>query len=79
MLAGIYRAIWAKGVRNPWTVIHTPTAAGDLVFFDVGAGAKEEVNVGVAGKVMCTRTHMNTLTYTMDAHTPLCRWRPCVF
>lgn len=44
---GKYRAIWALGLRNPFTfAIQKPS--GDLLINDVG-GKFEEINVGVAG------------------------------
>jgi glucose/arabinose dehydrogenase len=44
---GNYRAIYAMGVRNPWT-LHG-ASSGEVLFFDVGAGTYEEVNVATAG------------------------------
>ncbi len=44
---GKYRAIWARGLRNPFTfAVHKPS--GDLFINDVG-GKFEEINRGVAG------------------------------
>ena len=45
---GIARAIWAYGLRNPFTFAVQP-GTGKLHINDVGAGAWEEVNVGAPG------------------------------
>lgn len=45
--AGKYRAIWALGLRNPFTFAVRPTS-GELWINDVG-GQYEEINLGVAG------------------------------
>jgi glucose/arabinose dehydrogenase len=45
---GINRAIWALGLRNPFTFAIHPIS-GRLLINDVGQNAFEEVNVGVAG------------------------------
>jgi uncharacterized repeat protein (TIGR03806 family) len=44
---GKYRAIWALGLRNPFTFAFQP-GAGRMFINDVG-GANEEINVGAAG------------------------------
>jgi glucose/arabinose dehydrogenase len=46
--AGVYRAIWAIGLRNPFRFAFNPTS-GEMRINDVGGGAFEEVNAGVAG------------------------------
>jgi glucose/arabinose dehydrogenase len=43
-----YRAIWALGLRNPFTFAVQP-ATGRIFINDVGEGAWEEVNEGFAG------------------------------
>ncbi len=45
--SGLFRAIWAIGLRNPYRFSFSST--GSMRINDVGAGAWEEVNVGVAG------------------------------
>jgi uncharacterized repeat protein (TIGR03806 family) len=44
---GKYRAIWALGLRNPFTFAFQPST-GRMFINDVG-GANEEINVGAAG------------------------------
>jgi glucose/arabinose dehydrogenase len=45
---GKYRAIWARGLRNPFTfAIRQPT--GEMCINDIGGDKFEEVNRGVAG------------------------------
>ena len=46
--SGLARAVWARGLRNPFTFAFDP-ATGLLLINDVGAAAWEEVNTGVAG------------------------------
>ena len=41
--------IWAYGMRNPWRMAFNPANPGSLFVADVGAGAREEVSVAVAG------------------------------
>jgi glucose/arabinose dehydrogenase len=41
---GLARAIWAMGLRNPFTMTFAPRS-GQLVANDVGAGAWEEINL----------------------------------
>ncbi|MBX3173666.1 MAG: PQQ-dependent sugar dehydrogenase [Gemmatimonadaceae bacterium] len=45
---GVARAIWAIGLRNPFTFSISP-ATGRMHINDVGAAAWEEINVGRAG------------------------------
>ena len=45
---GLARAIWARGLRNPFT-FSFDRSTGLLLISDVGAAAWEEVNTGVAG------------------------------
>lgn len=45
---GQARAIWALGLRNPFTFAFQP-GTGRMFINDVGAGAFEEINDGVAG------------------------------
>ena len=45
---GKYRAIWALGLRNPFTFAVQP-GTGRILINDVGQGTWEEVNEGVAG------------------------------
>jgi glucose/arabinose dehydrogenase len=45
---GVYRAIWALGLRNPFTFAFQP-GTGRLMINDVGQNTWEEVNEGVAG------------------------------
>lgn len=45
---GQARAIWARGLRNPFTFAVQP-GTGTLYINDVGEGAWEEINVGAAG------------------------------
>lgn len=45
---GANRAIWAAGLRNPFTFTFHPTT-GQMYINDVGQNAWEEVNVGAAG------------------------------
>ncbi len=47
--AGVYRSIWAAGLRNPYTFTFQP-GTGTMFINDVGQGAFEEVNVGGAGR-----------------------------
>ncbi|MGH9261868.1 MAG: PQQ-dependent sugar dehydrogenase, partial [Acidimicrobiales bacterium] len=44
----VFRAIWALGLRNPFTFTFQP-GTGRMVINDVGADTWEEVNDGVAG------------------------------
>jgi glucose/arabinose dehydrogenase len=46
--AGVNRAIWARGLRNPFTMTRQPET-GRLHINDVGQGMWEEINVGRAG------------------------------
>jgi glucose/arabinose dehydrogenase len=46
---GDNRAIWAAGLRNPFTFAFHPVD-GTLFINDVGAASWEEVNVGLAGR-----------------------------
>ena len=45
---GLNRAIWARGLRNPYTFGVEP-GAGRIFINDVGQGSWEEINEGVAG------------------------------
>lgn len=45
---GLARAIWARGLRNPYTFAVQP-GTGRIHINDVGQGTWEEVNLGVAG------------------------------
>jgi glucose/arabinose dehydrogenase len=45
---GKFRAIWAKGFRNPFSA-SVQQGAGTLFINDVGSGTYEEINQGVAG------------------------------
>jgi glucose/arabinose dehydrogenase len=45
---GTFRAIWAKGFRNPYSFA-IQSVTGRMYINDVGSGAFEEVNEGVAG------------------------------
>jgi glucose/arabinose dehydrogenase len=45
---GKYRAIWALGLRNPFTFAVQP-GTGTIYINDVGAGTWEEINLGRAG------------------------------
>ena len=45
---GVNRAIWAVGLRNPFTFTFQP-GTGRMHINDVGAGTWEEINVGAAG------------------------------
>ncbi|MFI5255303.1 MAG: PQQ-dependent sugar dehydrogenase [Candidatus Limnocylindrales bacterium] len=47
-VAGVRPEIWLTGLRNPWRFSFDP-ANGDLWIGDVGAGAREEVDVARAG------------------------------
>jgi glucose/arabinose dehydrogenase len=46
--SGLARAIWARGLRNPFTFAVQP-GSGRIHINDVGQGTWEEVNLGVAG------------------------------
>jgi glucose/arabinose dehydrogenase len=46
--AGLNRAIWGLGLRNPFTFAVQP-GTGDLFINDVGAGTWEEINEGIRG------------------------------
>lgn len=46
--SGVNRAIWARGLRNPFTMTRQPET-GRLHINDVGQGTWEEINVGRAG------------------------------
>jgi glucose/arabinose dehydrogenase len=45
---GVYRAIWAYGLRNPWSFAVQP-GTGEILINDVGESTWEEVNLGAAG------------------------------
>ncbi|WP_164010698.1 PQQ-dependent sugar dehydrogenase [Pyxidicoccus trucidator] len=45
---GVYRAIWAMGLRNPFSFAVQP-GTGRMLINDVGQSRWEEINVGVAG------------------------------
>jgi glucose/arabinose dehydrogenase len=45
---GVNRAIWAMGLRNPFTFAFDP-GSGRMFINDVGATAWEEINEGIAG------------------------------
>jgi len=48
--AGLNRAIWALGLRNPFTFAFNPGGPSPIMLInDVGGGQREEVNPGVAG------------------------------
>ena len=44
--AGLNRAIWAVGLRNPYTFAFQP-GTGRMFINDVGAGTWEEINDGI--------------------------------
>lgn len=46
--SGVNRAIWAMGLRNPFTFSFHPDS-GRLIILDVGQDTFEEINEGVAG------------------------------
>jgi glucose/arabinose dehydrogenase len=46
--SGVNRAIWALGLRNPFTFAFQPLSA-NLLINDVGEQSWEEINLGVAG------------------------------
>lgn len=46
--SGKYRAIWARGLRNPFTIAIHPIT-GRIYVGDVGSDKYEEINEGVAG------------------------------
>ena len=46
--SGVNRAIWAYGLRNPFTFAFDPDGGG-MFINDVGGGLFEEINVGSAG------------------------------
>jgi glucose/arabinose dehydrogenase len=46
---GANRAIWAVGLRNPFTFTFDPAIPGRMYINDVGQNTWEEINVGVAG------------------------------
>jgi glucose/arabinose dehydrogenase len=45
---GVFRAIWAKGFRNPYSFAIQPVT-GRIYINDVGSGTYEEINEGIAG------------------------------
>jgi glucose/arabinose dehydrogenase len=45
---GVFQAIWALGLRNPFTFTFQP-GTGRMIINDVGASTWEEVNEGIAG------------------------------
>ena len=45
---GVYQAIWARGLRNPYTFAF-PAGTGRMHINDVGEDAWEEINLGTAG------------------------------
>ena len=45
---GVFRAIWAHGLRNPFTFAFQP-GTGRMFINDVGQNAWEEINEGIAG------------------------------
>jgi glucose/arabinose dehydrogenase len=47
-VVGVNKAIWALGLRNPFTFAFQP-GTGRMFINDVGAGAWEEINDGAAG------------------------------
>ena len=47
--AGLNRAIWAVGLRNPFTFAFNPGGAPAMLINDVGQSTWEEVNDGLAG------------------------------
>jgi glucose/arabinose dehydrogenase len=53
---GVNRAIWAKGLRNPYTFDIHPTT-GRMHINDVGQSTWEEINVGRAGADYGWPTH----------------------
>jgi glucose/arabinose dehydrogenase len=46
---GENRAIWALGLRNPFTFALNPSGSPGMAINDVGQGSWEEVNIGAAG------------------------------
>jgi glucose/arabinose dehydrogenase len=48
LATGVNRAIWAVGLRNPFTFAFEPLS-GRMMINDVGAGAWEEINEGQSG------------------------------
>lgn len=46
--SGVFRAIWAVGIRNPWRIAVQP-GTGRLYFNDVGASSWEEIDEVTAG------------------------------
>jgi glucose/arabinose dehydrogenase len=65
--SGIYRSIWAVGLRNPFTFAVNPNGAAPAVMInDVGAGSWEEVNPAAAGSNLgwpTTEGDFNPATY----------------
>jgi glucose/arabinose dehydrogenase len=64
--AGIYRAIWAVGLRNPFTFSVNPGPSPLLMVNDVGQGAWEEMSPGSAGVNFgwpATEGDFNPVTY----------------
>lgn len=47
-VSGLARAVWARGLRNPFTFAFDPPT-GHLFINDVGAQSWEEINTGVSG------------------------------
>lgn len=47
--SGIYQAIWAVGLRNPFTFAFNPGGTPAMFINDVGGGSWEEVNNGLPG------------------------------
>jgi glucose/arabinose dehydrogenase len=48
--AGAKKEIWALGLRNPFTFVFSPASGSTLMYInDVGADAREEINLGIAG------------------------------
>jgi len=46
---GVARAIWASGLRNPFTFAVQPGTGGRIYINDVGEATWEEIDVGIAG------------------------------
>lgn len=71
--SGANRAIWALGLRNPFTFAVEPLS-GDLFINDVGANAWEEINPGVAGGNYGWPTTEGETSDPALPKSPLCIW-----